>query len=167
MNEHLQVSRRQFLRSSLAGAAGAVVLPTIVPASVFGQDAPSNKIQIGQIGCGRIGHDMDMPGILKHDRARIVALCDLDSKRLQHAKAYVEGAYAKKKGSVNAVVFIEHEYMSRHRQGKAVRVAAWRRRSCKTGTARGQLLRRRPVSARDRQRRRPAPATMTWAGENS
>ena len=42
-------------------------MPTIVPASVLGADAPSNKIQIGQIGCGRIAHDMDMPGILKHD----------------------------------------------------------------------------------------------------
>ena len=42
-------------------------MPTIIPSSVLGADAPSNKIQIGQIGCGRIAHDMDMPGILKHD----------------------------------------------------------------------------------------------------
>ena len=97
------LSRRSFLKTSLAGAAGAYLVPTIIPSSVLGADAPSNKIQIGQIGCGRIGHDMDMPGILKHDRARIVAVCDLDSKRLQHAKAYVEGAYAKKKGNASAV----------------------------------------------------------------
>ena len=103
MNEHLQVSRRQFLKTSLAGAAGAAVLPAIVPASVFGQDAPGNKIQIGQIGCGRIAHDMDMPGILKHDQARIVAVCDLDTKRVQHAKEFVEGAYTKKTGSAKAV----------------------------------------------------------------
>jgi len=91
MNQHLELSRRQFLKTSLAGAAGAVLLPTIVPSSVLGADAPSNKIQIGQIGCGRIAHDMDMKGILSHDRlARIVAVCDLDSKRLQHAQAYVE-----------------------------------------------------------------------------
>ena len=100
-NSHL--SRRQFLRTSLAGVAGVLIVPTIIPSSVLGADAPSNKIQIGQIGCGRIAHDMDMPGLLKHDRARIVAVCDLDSKRLQHAKAYVEGAYAKKKGGSNAV----------------------------------------------------------------
>ena len=100
-NSHL--SRRQFLRTSLAGVAGVLIVPTIIPSSVLGADAPSNKIQIGQIGCGRIAHDMDMPGLLKHDRARIVAVCDLDSKRLQHAKAYVEGAYAKKKGGPNAV----------------------------------------------------------------
>jgi predicted dehydrogenase len=103
MNDNSHLSRRQFLKTSLAGAAGAAMLPTIVPASVLGAEAPSNRIQIGQIGCGRIAHDMDMPGILKHDVARIVAVCDLDSKRVQHAKEFVEGAYAKKAGSDKAV----------------------------------------------------------------
>ena len=103
MNNNLHLSRRQFLQTSLAGAAGAAIVPAIVPASVLGADAPSNKIQIGQIGCGRIAHDMDMKGILKHDIARIVALCDPDSKRLQHAKDYVERTYAKKLGSDKAV----------------------------------------------------------------
>ena len=82
MNHNTHLSRRHFLKTSLAGAAGVAIVPTIVPSSVLGADAPSNKIQIGQIGCGRIAHDMDMPGILKHDIARIVAVCDLDSKRL-------------------------------------------------------------------------------------
>ena len=39
---------------------------------------------------------MDMPGILKHDLARIVAVCDLDSKRMAHAKQFVQDQYAKK-----------------------------------------------------------------------
>jgi hypothetical protein len=103
MNNSSYLSRRQFLRTTLAGVAGVTIVPTIVPSSVLGADAPSNKIQIGQIGCGRIAHDMDMPGILKHDIARIVAVCDLDSKRLQHGKAFVEGTYAEKLGSDKAV----------------------------------------------------------------
>src|ERR1017187_5845213 len=103
MNNDLHLSRRQFLKTSIAGAAAASVMPTIIPSSVLGADAPSNKIQIGQIGCGRIAHDMDMKGILRHDIARIVAVCDLDSKRVQHAKEFVEGTYAKKAGSTNAV----------------------------------------------------------------
>src|ERR1035441_4226163 len=103
MNDNSHLSRRQFLKTSLAGAAGAAMLPTIVPSSVLGADASSNRIQIGQIGCGRIAHDMDMPGILKHDMARIVAVCDVDSKRVQHAKEFVEGAYAKKAGRDKAV----------------------------------------------------------------
>jgi len=104
MNRDLHLSRRQFLKTSLAGAAGAVVLPTIVPPSVFGKDAPSNKIQIGQIGCGRIANEMDMPGILRQDVARVVAVCDLDSRRLGLAKDRVEKHYAGKTGSQTALV---------------------------------------------------------------
>ena len=94
MNKHLHLSRRQFLKTSLAGAAGASLMPTIIPSSVLGADAPSKKIQIGQIGCGRIANEMDMPGILRQDSARIVAVCDLDSKRLAMAKDRVEKHYA-------------------------------------------------------------------------
>jgi predicted dehydrogenase len=97
------VSRRRFLQLSTAGAAGLAAFPTIVPSSVFGQDAPSKRIQIGQIGCGRIANEMDIPGILKHDIARIVAVCDLDSIRLGKAKQRVEGYYAKKAGKDSAV----------------------------------------------------------------
>src|SRR3954471_17024610 len=89
-------SRRTFIKTTAALGAGIAGFPTIIPSSVLGKDAPSKKIHIGQIGCGRIAHEMDMPGILKHDVARVVALCDLDSKRLAHAKEYVQNHYAKK-----------------------------------------------------------------------
>lgn len=104
MNKHLHLSRRQFLKTSLAGAAGASLMPTIIPSSILGADAPSKKIQIGQIGCGRIANEMDMPGILRQDSARIVAVCDLDSKRLGLAKDRVEKYYAGKTGSPSALV---------------------------------------------------------------
>lgn len=84
------LDRRTFLKFSLAGG---VALPWIVPSSVFGANAPSKRIHIGQIGCGRIASDMDMPGILKHDIARIVAVCDLDSRRAMLAKNRVDKHY--------------------------------------------------------------------------
>ena len=87
----------------MAAAGSAACLPAILPASVFGADAPSKKIQIGQIGCGRIANDMDLPGILKHDLARVVAVCDLDSKRLAQAKNRVEKFYADKTGRGTAL----------------------------------------------------------------
>ena len=118
MNDTLSISRRQFVKTSLAAAAAASAFPTIIPSSVLGQDAPSNKIQIGQIGCGRIAHDMDMPGILKHDRARIVAVCDLDSKRLQHAKTVCRGHYAKKTGSAQRRVGQDLRRLPRAAQGR-------------------------------------------------
>lgn len=45
-----------------------------------------------------------MPGILKEDAARVVAVCDLDSRRLGLAKAHVEKHYAGKTGSRTALV---------------------------------------------------------------
>ena len=97
------LSRRDFLKDSAATTATTLLFPTIIPSSVLGADAPSNKIHIGQIGCGRIAHGMDLPGILKHDLARVVAVCDLDSKRLDHAKRFVESHYARAKGSDSAL----------------------------------------------------------------
>ena len=47
------------------------MFPTIVPASVFGKNAPSNKINIGQIGFGRIGSSHDLPETLKNEVAPV------------------------------------------------------------------------------------------------
>jgi hypothetical protein len=90
-------TRRSFLKLSAATAAVAG-FPAIVPSSVLGQNAPSNRINIGAIGVGRISRVHDLPGIWQFDQARIMAVCDLDSKRLEEGKALVNGFYAKKTG---------------------------------------------------------------------
>lgn len=89
------MERRKFIKSTAAGIAGGIIVPTIVPASVFGKSAPSNKIQIGQIGCGRIATSHDMAETLKYDIARLVAVCDVDSKRVKKGKEMVDGYYAR------------------------------------------------------------------------
>ena len=90
------MERRNFLKQTVAGATGIIILPTIVPSTVFVKNAPSNRINVGAIGTGRISRDHDMQGVLKYNNARIVAVCDLDSNRVSDAKQLVEGAYAKK-----------------------------------------------------------------------
>lgn len=89
-------TRRDFLKTSLAGMTGAIALPSIIPSSVFGKDAPSNRIRVAQIGCGRIAHEMDMPGVIGTGMADYVAVCDVDSKRAALGKAFIEARYAKK-----------------------------------------------------------------------
>ena len=82
-------SRRRFLQTTLAGSAGVIVAPSFFPESfLLGQGAsPNRRIQIAQIGCGRMGTE-DLLGTIKHtDLCRIVAVCDLDSKRADAAKA--------------------------------------------------------------------------------
>jgi len=95
-------TRRAFLGASgttiAAAAAAAAGFPTIVPATVFGQHAPSNQITVGAIGTGRISRVHDMPGIWKHPQARIVAVCDVDHQRMQDAQTLVEGHYTKATG---------------------------------------------------------------------
>ncbi|MEZ5103591.1 MAG: Gfo/Idh/MocA family oxidoreductase [Draconibacterium sp.] len=97
------MKRRSFLKNTLATTAGAIIVPTIVPSTVFGKTAPSNKIQLGQIGCGRIAVSHDMAELLKYDQARYIAVCDLDKNRLQAGKKLVEDTYNKKSGSNNSV----------------------------------------------------------------
>jgi myo-inositol 2-dehydrogenase / D-chiro-inositol 1-dehydrogenase len=93
------MKRRKFIGQTLTGVAATIGLPTIVPASVFGKNAPSNKINIGQIGCGRIAREHDLAETLKHDAARIIAACDVDRNRLEDAKRLIDGYYGKKTGN--------------------------------------------------------------------
>ena len=97
------MKRRDFIGKSIVGVVGAIAVPTIVPSSVFGKNAPSNKINVGQIGCGRIGREHDLPGTMQHDVARLVAVCDLDKNRMIDGKKLVEAYYTKKTGNANYV----------------------------------------------------------------
>jgi predicted dehydrogenase len=96
------INRRDFIRSTSKGAvAGSLLMsgfPTIVPASVFGKNAPSNRINVAALGTGRISRTHDMPNVWKYDHARIIAVCDLDSKRVEDAKKLVNDYYSKKEG---------------------------------------------------------------------
>ena len=76
------MERRDFLKNSSAVMAGTIILPTIVPSTVFGKNAPSNKINVAQIGFGRIAMTHDLAETLRYDEARIIAVADLDSNRV-------------------------------------------------------------------------------------
>ncbi len=97
------MKRRKFLKTTSAVTASAIVIPTIVPSTVFGKSAPSNKIQIGQIGCGRIARGHDLPGTMRYDIARVIAVSDVDSNRMKDGKKLVEDYYANKEGSNQAM----------------------------------------------------------------
>jgi predicted dehydrogenase len=92
------------------GAVVAMGFPAIVPASVFGQTAPSNRINVGAIGVGRISRGHDLPGIWQFDQGRIMAVCDLDAKRVDQAKTLINGVYSKKTGKPYDGVAGYHNY---------------------------------------------------------
>jgi len=92
------MKRRNFISKTITGTTGIIVLPMIVPSSVFGKNAPSNRIHIGQIGCGRIARGHDMFETFKYDDAMLVACCDVDSKRVREGKELLEKWYSEKTG---------------------------------------------------------------------
>src|ERR1700735_4054995 len=104
-----ETSRRTFVKMSM-GAAAAIAFPTIMPSSVLGQTAPSNRINIGAIGVGRISRGHDLPGIWQFGQARIMAVCDLDANRVEAGKTLINGYYAKKTGKPYDGVTGYHNY---------------------------------------------------------
>jgi len=88
------ITRRDFLKGSAVATAGTALLgPTIVPSSVFGANAPSNRITVGCIGVGRMGLG-DLKEIMGFKQAQIIAVCDVDSKRVKYAQQLVEKRYS-------------------------------------------------------------------------
>ena len=96
--EKPNLTRRKFLTDSTkatVGTALALTFPTIVPSSVFGKNAPSNRINVASIGCGRISTGHDMTSIARYAGARIVAVCDLDRARADAGPQAVRDNYKK------------------------------------------------------------------------
>ncbi|MBM3861852.1 MAG: Gfo/Idh/MocA family oxidoreductase [Verrucomicrobia bacterium] len=91
------ISRRSFLRRVSVVAAGIAGTPHIIPSSVFGANAPGNRITVGFIGCGRQAFDYNIPDFIKTDGVQAVAVCDVDFWRMAQAVNLVE-KLSKRKG---------------------------------------------------------------------
>ena len=107
------VSRRKFLETSVKATAFSTLalgIPSIVPSSVFGKNAPSNRINIGAIGTGRISRGHDLPGVWKYDFAQVVAICDVDTKRAAEGKTLINEYYTKRDGKPFDGVKEYHDY---------------------------------------------------------
>lgn len=75
------VSRRKFLRQMSAGAA----VPLVLPRLSFAAPA-SSRLQHAAIGVAGQGR-YDLEQIVSHGQVDVVALCDIDSERLERAAA--------------------------------------------------------------------------------
>jgi myo-inositol 2-dehydrogenase/D-chiro-inositol 1-dehydrogenase len=96
------MKRRRFISKTLTAASGIVILPTIVPSSVIGKNPPSDKINIGWIGCGRQGTG-DLRATIRFDTAMFVAVADVDSNRAALGKKLIEDTYTKSTGKKDYV----------------------------------------------------------------
>jgi len=92
-------TRRTFLKQTAMGAAGTLIIPTILPSNVFGSAAPSNRINVAVIGCGRQSVTPNIPQLLTSPHANIVGVCDVDAWRLANAVKQVNDEYTNQKGT--------------------------------------------------------------------
>jgi predicted dehydrogenase len=94
MNPRNRITRRKFISAS----AATIAAPMIIPASALGQAgraSPSNRITIGCIGMGMMGMP-NMDSFLGQPDTQVVAVSDLDKKRLEAAKNSVNTRYNNK-----------------------------------------------------------------------
>ncbi len=72
----------------LALAGAAIAIPTIVPASVFGLDAPSGRITVGCVGIGGQGSG-NMNGLKGNKASQVVAVTDVDFAQRESTRGKV------------------------------------------------------------------------------
>ena len=82
--------RRDFLKLA--------AVPFIVPSTVFGATAPSNRINVAMLGMGRQAFHPNLTQFLRSPDAQVVAVCDVDAGRLERARVKANAYYAEKAG---------------------------------------------------------------------
>ncbi|MHC4575629.1 MAG: Gfo/Idh/MocA family protein, partial [Planctomycetota bacterium] len=93
------ITRRSFLKRTAGVTAGVVGFPYFVPASALGKAgavAPSNRITLGMIGVGGHGRNTNLKGFLGQPDAHVLAVCDVDPKQIDKARALVNAKYGNK-----------------------------------------------------------------------
>ena len=86
----MNAKRRDFIGGMVAAGSAPFLF-----GGCAGLFSGNSRVNVAIIGCGRISAEFEIPCVLKRrDMARIVAVCDLDSRRVQFARAKIEEAYA-------------------------------------------------------------------------
>jgi predicted dehydrogenase len=103
------LSRRKFIRQS-AAATAAVSVFTIIPRNVLGKGfiPPSDKVNLGFIGTGKLIHEL-LPRFAELEDVMILAGCDVDKKKIQWFKDAVEKFYTEKTGKTDYINLAKYE----------------------------------------------------------
>jgi myo-inositol 2-dehydrogenase / D-chiro-inositol 1-dehydrogenase len=88
-----RTTRRTFAAQAARAIGAATLFPAIVPRSVFGAQAPSNRIEVAMLGTGRQAMKPNLPQFLALPDVQVVAVCDVDGWRMEQARTAVDQAY--------------------------------------------------------------------------
>ena len=87
----MDVTRRGFVRA-MGVAAGAAAFPTIIPAKVLGQEAPSKVLTVACVGVGGMGLS-HVAQMVDRKTVRIVAVADVDAYHRKRAAKIINTRY--------------------------------------------------------------------------
>ena len=120
-----KTTRRGFLRAG-ASALAISCVPSVVPCSVFGSNAPSNRIAMGCVGLGGMGMG-NLRGFLNKEDTQIVAVCDVvTSGRTEYGpNANGYGNKGKDLGREPARQTVEQHYAGKSRSGRFKGCQGW------------------------------------------
>jgi len=109
------IDRRTFIKTAATATGWLLGAPILLKAGATARPGPNDKIQIGQIGAGRIAIEHDLPETIKHlDLCRVMAVADVDSKRAVAGKRWIESYYERqlgKTGYVDVKVYGDYRQM--------------------------------------------------------
>lgn len=97
-----RITRRSFL-SHAACLSGAMATPTLVPTLTRAADrtvAPSERISVGLIGHGLMGHG-HLRRLAGDPEIQVLAVCDVDRSRREKGKQHVEEVYAARRNGAS------------------------------------------------------------------
>ena len=122
MRHTSKMTRRRFVK---AAAAASVAAPVVVPRSVFGgeeKEAPSERLTLGFIGLGIMnrGH---LGGLLGYADVQVLAVCEVDATRREHAKKMVEERYAQDGSYKGCATYIDYRELIARNDIDAVVIA--------------------------------------------
>lgn len=86
------LTRRKFLKGTLAAAGGILAMPEIIPSSALGRDGavpPSERIVMAGIGIGNRG-TFDLQWMLPEPDVQFVAICDAKKSARENVKRIID-----------------------------------------------------------------------------
>jgi predicted dehydrogenase len=98
-NLPVRITRRNFLKA----AGVTLIAPAVLPRRPFAQTPPSDTMLLGAIGTGRQGQG-DMQELIYRgleSGARVIAVCDIDTHRLDDAQWLAQKIYAAELGKAS------------------------------------------------------------------
>jgi len=116
----MQLSRRGFVKNGFL-AGSAMGFPTIVPNTVFGADAPSNRVNVAHIGCGSLANWYHKNQLKRMKDVRVVAVCDAFKSRRNAMAKFYNDLYG---GGDNTKIYADYRELLASKEVDAVIIAA-------------------------------------------